>query len=229
LFLKPMPTQQLLCVFTLAGVVLALTTSCSGRKTATRAPQTPQSVVKSVAIGSTEQGIASWYGHPYHGRRAANGEVFDMNTMTAAHRTMPFGTWVRVDNQSNGKSVKVRITDRGPFVGDRIIDLSRRAAEEIAMIGPGITKVKLTVIEAPRGEVVEKYGVQIAAWAERKRAVQLKQSVQEEFGETRITERDGEPVLYRVVVGAGTREEAEQLLRKLREKGHSGFVTRHVP
>src|SRR5580692_9526995 len=97
-------------------------------------------------IGSTQTGIASWYGYPYHGRRAANGEIYDMEKMTAAHRTLPFGTWVRVTNLQNNQTVEVRITDRGPFVGGRILDLSHAAAVSIAMIGPGIAKVKITVI-----------------------------------------------------------------------------------
>src|SRR5437870_5378343 len=97
-------------------------------------------------LGSTESGVASWYGHPYHGRRAANGEIYDMEKMTAAHRTLPFGTWVRVKNLDNNKTVDVRITDRGPFVGGRILDLSHAAAVSIDMVGPGTAKVKLTLI-----------------------------------------------------------------------------------
>src|SRR5438105_6010495 len=97
-------------------------------------------------IGSTQTGVASWYGHPHHGRRAANGEIYDMEKMTAAHRTLPFDTWVRVRNLANNKTVDVRITDRGPFVGGRIVDLSHAAALAIDLIGPGTAKVKLTVV-----------------------------------------------------------------------------------
>lgn len=103
-------------------------------------------VVHAVSIGHTETGMASWYGEPYHGRQAANGEVFDMNRLTAAHRTLPFGTWVEVANLSNAKRVTVRITDRGPFVHGRVIDLSRAAADQIDMIGPGTARVRLRVI-----------------------------------------------------------------------------------
>lgn len=107
-------------------------------------------VAKPARIGSTESGIASWYGYPYHGRRAANGEVYDMEAFTAAHRTLPFETWVRVKNLTNSRTVEVRIQDRGPFVDGRIIDLSRAAAREIDLLGPGVTKVKLTVIKPPK-------------------------------------------------------------------------------
>src|ERR1700730_7571254 len=100
-------------------------------------------------LGSTETGVASWYGHPYHGRRAANGEIYDMEKMTAAHRTLPFGAWVRVKNLENNQTVDVRIIDRGPFARGRILDLSPAAAVSIAMIGPGTAKVKITVISKP--------------------------------------------------------------------------------
>ena len=102
--------------------------------------------VKPVSIGHTETGIASWYGVPYHGRKAANGEVFDMNELTAAHPSLPFGTWVQVTNLTNAKRIVVRITDRGPFVHGRIIDLSREAAKRIDMIGPGTARVEVKVV-----------------------------------------------------------------------------------
>ena len=92
-------------------------------------------------------GYASWYGHPYHGRRTSNGETYDMNTMTAAHRTLPFDTVVKVSNLSNGKAVTVRINDRGPFVKDRIIDLSYLAAKQIDLVGPGTARVSLEILK----------------------------------------------------------------------------------
>jgi rare lipoprotein A len=100
-------------------------------------------------VGSTEEGIASWYGPPYHGRQAADGEIYDMEKMTAAHRTLPFNTWVRVTNMANGKTTDVRITDRGPFVDGRIIDLSKAAARQLDLLGPGVGRVHLEVIHPP--------------------------------------------------------------------------------
>ncbi len=100
-------------------------------------------------MGHKETGHASWYGHPYHGRRTSNGEVYDMDKMTAAHLRLPFGTWVRVKNLENGRKTEVRINDRGPFVKDRIIDLSREAARRIEMIGPGTARVRMEVIALP--------------------------------------------------------------------------------
>ncbi len=100
-------------------------------------------------IGMTETGVASWYGVPYHGRQTASGEIYDMYKLTAAHRNLPFQTWVQVENLTNGKRVDVRITDRGPFVHDRIIDLSQTAADQIDMLRPGTARVRLTVIARP--------------------------------------------------------------------------------
>jgi rare lipoprotein A len=132
-----------------AGAVIiaasfAAATGC-GKRVAARVPVP----VKPASIGSTESGIASWYGVPYDGRRTSSGEVFDMRAMTAAHRTLPFNTWLEVTNLKNGKQVDVRVTDRGPFVDGRIIDLSMGAAEKIEMVRDGIVKVRLKVIKAP--------------------------------------------------------------------------------
>lgn len=91
-----------------------------------------------------DEGLASFYGAGLHGRPTANGETFDKEALTAAHRTLPFGTCVRVESQATGRSVKVRINDRGPFVGNRIIDLSEAAARELGMIDSGVGRVKLS-------------------------------------------------------------------------------------
>jgi rare lipoprotein A len=115
------------------------------RKTSAHVP----SSVKPARIGATETGIASWYGPEYNGRHSANGEVFDMQKLTAAHRTLPFDTWIEVTNLANQKRVEVRITDRGPFVNGRIIDLSLAAAREIDMVTAGIVKVRIKVIRKP--------------------------------------------------------------------------------
>ena len=92
-------------------------------------------------------GAASWYGPKFHGRTTASGEAFDMHDLTAAHRTLPFGTRVRVTNEANGKSVVVRINDRGPFHGKRVIDLSRKAAQSIGLMSRGVGPVKVEVLE----------------------------------------------------------------------------------
>ena len=95
---------------------------------------------------STSTGSASWYGGKFHGRTTANGERYNMYDLTAAHRSLPFGTKVRVTNEANGKSVVVRINDRGPYVGKRVIDLSRGAASAVGMMQSGVARVKLEVL-----------------------------------------------------------------------------------
>jgi len=97
--------------------------------------------------GHAEKGKACWYGAEYQGKRTASGEVFDMNKLTAAHRKLPFGTIVRVKNLQNGRTVKVRINDRGPFTRGRIIDLSKAAAAEIGMISGGVVPVRIEVLK----------------------------------------------------------------------------------
>jgi rare lipoprotein A len=124
------------------GVIL-LAGCGSKSKLVTLPPPTP------ARLGGAEEGMASWYGHPYHGRRTSNGEIYDMDLLTAAHLSLPFDTWVRVTNLENGRWVDVRINDRGPFVKNRIIDLSRAGAQSIRMIGPGTTRVQIEVVGMP--------------------------------------------------------------------------------
>lgn len=98
--------------------------------------------------GASQIGVASWYGPGFHGRRTANGETYDQYGLTAAHRTLPHGTWVEVTNLANDRSVRVRINDRGPYVDDRIIDLSYTAAQRIDMLRSGIAPVRVEVVES---------------------------------------------------------------------------------
>lgn len=99
------------------------------------------------AKGFSETGVASWYGKKFHGRKTASGERYNQNKMTAAHKTLPFGTRVRVKNRDNGKNVVVVINDRGPFAKGRIIDVSRAAAKKLGMLGAGTAKVSIKVVD----------------------------------------------------------------------------------
>ncbi|MGK0617806.1 septal ring lytic transglycosylase RlpA family protein [Meiothermus cerbereus] len=110
-----------------------------------RPPQAPLEPQKPAQV--YQQGLASWYGPRFHGRRTANGERFNKFHMTAAHRTLPFNTWVRVTNLKNGKSVVVRINDRGPYVRGRIIDLSYAAARLLGMHAHGVVQVKVEILD----------------------------------------------------------------------------------
>jgi len=97
-------------------------------------------------VGIKERGMASWYGEQFHGKQAANGEIFDMGALTAAHRTLPLGSMIRVTNLTNGKHVRVRINDRGPYVNGRILDLSLAAADRLGMVHGGVSVIQLEVI-----------------------------------------------------------------------------------
>lgn len=175
---------------------------------------------------TTETGIASWYGYPYHGRHAANGEIYDMEKLTAAHRTLPFGTWVRVTNLTNSKTVDVRITDRGPFIDGRIIDLSKAAAREIDMIGPGLARVRVDIISAPPSSP-SMYAVQAGAFQDRARADRLRDTMAREFGSARIVFYGGEPNLWRVIVGGEqTLDSANELASRVRSQTGEALVVR---
>ena len=178
--------------------------------------------------GYTEEGNASWYGEPFHGRRASNGEIYDMYKLTAAHRTLPFETMVRVTNLSNGKSTTVRITDRGPFVDNRIIDLSLAAAREIELVGPGVAPVRLEVL----GDVDLTAGfftVQVGAFRDRGNAERLRERLTASYSPIFIQQYDSpDGLLYRVRVGKIAGEDAaRQFSEQLRgREGFSPFVVR---
>jgi rare lipoprotein A len=178
--------------------------------------------------GYLEEGNASWYGEPFHGRRASNGEIYDMNKLTAAHRTLPFETMVRVTNLSNGKSTVVRITDRGPFVGNRIIDLSFAAASEIELVGRGVGPVRLEVL----GNVDPTAGfftVQVGAFRERANAERLRDRLSASYSPIFIQQYDSaDGALYRVRVGKISGEDAaRQFSEQLRgRESFTPFVIR---
>ena len=180
------------------------------------------------SVGYTEEGNASWYGNPFHGRRASNGEVYDMYKLTAAHRTLPFETMVRVTNLNNGKTTTVRITDRGPFVDNRIIDLSQAAAREIESIGPGVVPVRVEVL----GNVDVTAGfftVQVGAFHDRGNAERLRDRLKASYSPIFIQQYDSsDGPFYRVRVGRISGQDAAQDFgEKLRNaEGFSPMVLR---
>lgn len=208
-----------------AWLAVAALTGCHRGKKA-RVPATAP--LPRVAVGAIEEGVASWYGHPYHGRRTTSGEIYDMDQMTAAHRTLPLNTRVRVENLSNGRDVEVRINDRGPFVENRVIDLSRAAARQIHMIGPGTARVRLRIVGLPQTMPEGVFAVQVGSFRSRQNAERLKESLARKHGAAFIQKYDSpRGLFYRVLVGderdlAG----AETLAEKLRRERLSGFVVR---
>jgi rare lipoprotein A len=159
-----------------------------------------------------EEGTASWYGIPFHGRRAANGEIFDMNTLVAAHRTLPFGSILRVTNLNNGRDVQVRVIDRGPFVGDRILDLARAAAVALDMIGTGTAPVRIQLLSGPNPAVGD-FTVQIGAFADRGNAERLRDRLLAHYQPIFIQDYDAPAGhFYRVRVGRVPSPDAAQQL-----------------
>jgi rare lipoprotein A len=173
-----------------------------------------------VAEGYTEEGNASWYGVPFHGRRASNGEIYDMYKMTAAHRTLPFDTMVRVTNLNNGKSTTVRITDRGPFVENRIIDLSLAAAREIESVGPGVVPVRVEVLTPGVDVTAGFFTVQVGAFRDQGNAQRLRDRLNLSYSPIFIQQYDSpDGTFYRVRVGKIAGEDAaRQYGEQLRQR-----------
>ena len=179
------------------------------------------------ARGFSQRGIASWYGKQFHGKKTANGEIYNMYAMTAAHKTLPFETYITVRNLKNNRKVDVRINDRGPFVRSRILDLSYTAAKKLGIVGPGTAKVEIVALGSiaqvklpgstgqsyiPGNYYQGKFAVQIGAFSELKNAQRLKQKLAQLYKNIHITTYyDGYDTFYRVRVGkCSTLEEANR-------------------
>jgi rare lipoprotein A len=207
--------------------------SCAGK---TPLPGAPATVAQPVPAASPpaqqhdqiyrETGTASWYGADLHGRPTASGETFDMNGISAAHRTLPLGTVIRVTNLDNYKTIDVRLTDRGPFVRSRVLDLSYGAARALDFVRAGTARVTIETIEPVRGDGV--FTVQAAAFVEEEQAKTLKGRLQMKYetvfiipGETSLGK------LYRVRVGMyPTEEKAGRIAAKLALDGLEPVVMR---
>lgn len=139
-------------------------------------------------VGFSEEGIASWYGNDFHGKKTANGECYDMYSMTAAHKLLPFNTQVKVTNLNNGRHIVVRINDRGPFVEKRVIDLTKTGADKLDMVGSGTTRVKVESVGAVAGiikgaregtfEMTGTFYVQVGAFGQKQNASRLTAKIQ---------------------------------------------------
>ncbi len=215
-----------------------------GTTTSTRTRPVP-AVVR--PVGYVEHGYASWYGHPYHGRATSSGEIYDMRAMTAAHRTLPFGTEVEVKNLETGSKTRVRINDRGPFIDGRIIDLSLTAAREIEVWGPGTALVEVKVVRVPEAvagngnkgpapqpsavstaAVSGRYTVQVGAFADRNNAERLRDTLTRRYPQFPVNVAptpDGGRL--RVWVGNENNEaSAEAIANRLRQDQVTAFVVR---
>ena len=227
---------------------LALLSACGGHKTAHQKVPPPPTVTPSESPSETatanpatapqnphnakpiyvETGLASWYGPPYHNRRGANGEIYNQNAMTAAHRTLPLNSLVRVTNLSTGHTALVRITDRGPFVEDRIVDLSLAAAKAVDVWRPGTAEVKLEVLSAP-ASINEggRWCVQIGAFHSEHEARKLKDKLQDRYENANVIQFTGPTGEWvRIRPEGDDKRTAEEVASKTHVKEGGVFLVR---
>ena len=176
---------------------------------------------------SGESGLASWYGVPYHGRRTSSGEVYDMYQLSAAHRDIPLGSWVEVTNLTNGRSLTVRINDRGPFVEGRIIDLSYAAAALLGVTGPGVVPVRVRLSQSPVGASGSaRYAVQVGSFTAESSAQALKVELEQKVRGVHVVKAlIGGETYYRVRVGSFlSRNEAQGTAERLARLGYRVLI-----
>jgi rare lipoprotein A len=193
------------------------------------------------AYNFTQSGIASWYGKKFHGRKTANGEIYDMYAMTAAHKTLPLGTYVRVVNKDNNKEIVVRVNDRGPFVSGRIIDLSYTAAKKLGMDVSGTAKVRIIAlgsrskpnkkIQTPGSFTPANYSkgnftIQVGAFKDRKNAQNLLNKLAKKYKNAHMATDLNDVGTYKVRVGkCSTLQEAAEYKEILLKDGMRNVFT----
>ncbi len=212
-------------LFAMIGFVVIVGSSCTRQSPPTR-PSTPGSPKPykvmghwyqplSDSDGFKQRGLASWYGKKFHGRSTSNGERYNMYGVSAAHKTLPLGTWVRIHNLGNGRTLDVRINDRGPFVRGRIIDLSYGAAKKLGIVGPGTARVEIVALGKagppqpdgrPTYQAVDyqrgNFTIQVGAFTERLNAEQFVRKLGKIYRNAHMVPyNDGQTVFYRVRVG----------------------------
>ncbi len=188
------------------------------------------------AEGYEEVGLASWYGPNFHGKKTSSGEVYDMEALTAAHKILPLQTWVAVHNLDNGRRATIRVNDRGPFVDGRIIDLSKAAARELGVLGPGTAKVRVTALgflepgpawpARPPPTQPESYregvfSVQVGSFVNEANATRLAARLRTTWQPVEVVPFDrGDQMFYRVLVGKYRQlDQAEEAEARLRRDG----------
>jgi len=194
-------------------------------------PVTPPAGEQQAPLGTpiySEVGMASWYGPPYNKRRGANGEIYDENAITAAHRTLPMGSLIRVTNLETGQSAMMRITDRGPFVPDRVIDLSVGAAKAVGVWRPGTARVRIDVYESPK-PINEggRWCVQIGAFSHAGAAKKLEEHLEHEYESASVIEFTGPTGHWvRIRPENGDRRRAIEIANSLRPKEGEAYLVR---
>ena len=191
-----------------------------------RTPPPEKGVIEKRESRGVQQGIASWYGADFHGKQTSSGEVYDMHQLTCAHNTLPLGTMVMVTNLENGRSVELKVNDRGPFVKERIIDVSYAAAQMLGMWEKGTAPVKVEVISlAP--EPVQRFTLQVGSFVDETNARRLAEQLRKNFENVFVTTLETPTQKYhRVRVGQfDTKESASVMAEKLSQMGFKVLVT----
>jgi rare lipoprotein A len=176
----------------------------------------------------TAEGLATWYRAPYKGRKSANGQVFDDDAMTAAHRTLPMGSLVEVTNLRTGQSAVMRITDRGPFVEDRMLDLTMAAAKAIGLYRIGMTQVRMDVYQTPKPiDSGGRWCVQIGAFHDENKALKLKAQLMRKYADANVIEFPGQDSYWvRIRPEGDDRKMAEYIARHLEPSEGEAYLTR---
>jgi rare lipoprotein A len=176
----------------------------------------------------SEEGEASWYTAPYKGRKAANGQVFSDEALTAAHRTLPMGSLIVVTNLATRQASAMRISDRGPFVPDKIIDLTRASARSIGIFRAGTARVRIDVYQTPKPmDTGGRWCVQIGPFISERKAIRLKEKLLSEFAGSRVIEFGGEKSYWvRIRPEGDDRDQAEELARRLEPEEGAAYLTR---
>ena len=210
-------------------ISLFLLSACSGKHRVPvdrRMPPPEKQMTKKEVPKGVQYGIASWYGKDFHGKPTSSGEIYDMYQLTCAHNTLPLGTMVMVTNMENGKSVELKVNDRGPFVKDRIIDLSYAAAQIIGMYEKGTAYVKVEFI-GPLIESIQRFTLQVGSFVDEANARRLADQLRNSFENVFVTTLETvTQKYYRVRVGQfETRESALSMAEKLSQMGFKVLVT----
>jgi rare lipoprotein A len=192
------------------------------------APSSDEAIVASRQPIYTEEGMASWYGPNYHAHRGANGQLYDQNGISAAHRTLPMGSLIRVTNLQTGQSAIMRITDRGPFVPDRVIDLSIGAAKAVGVWRPGTAHVRIDVYDAPRPiGVGGRWCVQIGAFSSQHDAVKLEEHLLHKYETANVIEFTGPTGHWvRIRPQADDHDRAVQIAKSISPKQGEAYLVR---
>jgi rare lipoprotein A len=207
-------------------LILSLLTSCGPRHHVVLKKSIPSPEKKEGVKEGVQHGIASWYGGDFHGRPTSSGEIYDMYQLTCAHNTLPLGTMVMVTNLENGRSLELRVNDRGPFVKERIIDLSYAAAQMLEMWQKGTALVKVEVM-SPVIEQVQKFTIQVGSFIDEAKAQKLVDQLRKSFENVYLTTVETLTDTYhRVRVGLfENRESALVIAEKLSQMGFKVLVT----